>query len=446
MPEDDPARVRVSRRATLALAGSVALAGCSALQDPLGDEQHTTIDGTRLQQVATAEGPSIPETVPVDVERAALDDARARAEDLLASVPVPLGPSEIPNGAIREELSRKYEEAEDELARATEAGSRFEAMERLRRARGDARAAATAWDSIDAGVTRSDLEADLPGLRDDDAAFRERRRYVGDDPVRAVVVHDAVEDLLERVQRRVSPDDEERRGREVLANPIAVGEFGGQLEEARAALDDAAYLYDRFEASLSTVRDLGPTFEAASASLLDDVLRRHDNLPSGDEPSDFVDADVEGTPAAAALEDLYFGIDHTSYSEERHAAGSYASVVLLAYWDLTEFRAFDVLRERVADGERFTVESADEVIARRQSAVEAVNAALADSAFPVLARHVVSSLAGHVRYADDELERVDDEVRVEWLDRELSHYVVTEAIADVLPATTEQVAEALDAA
>ncbi len=434
-------RPRVSRRGVLALAGSAALAGCSGLGGSGGDGESPTIQGDALLSAVEGDWPALPETMPVEIEQSYLDEGVARARRLLAVAPAPLGPDEIPNGAIRREVRRSRTEATDALDAVADAESPRAAMSRVADARRHARAVAAAWRAIDAGLDRADLRDAAATIRDDLDAFRDEWRYVGDEPVRAVLVHGEIEQWVRGVDARLDRvRDPERRQRD---DPVALGETAARVERARAALDDARHVHDRYVDAVGEPRRLRPTFEAAGRTLARRVDERRSGLPSGDpaEPSSFVDGEVDRTPAAAALTDIAYG---AGIGRERDgpSAERPATRVLRAHDALANLRAFEAVLDRIRAGGYVTVSDAEDVRSLRDAAREATTEAAGSEEWPELDRTVLADLAGLVRYADRELRGydADDAVSVEHVTRELGWYVEVAAVARATPPTSDAVA------
>ncbi|USZ69825.1 hypothetical protein NGM10_17160 (plasmid) [Halorussus salilacus] len=453
MTDETPRLPRSTRRGFLALAACGAFAGCTDLVGDFrdGNDEEVTVDGAALREVVSADAPTAPATIPVDIERAHLDESESRARDSLSSVPAPLDSGDVPNGAIRAELTDTYEGATGALDAAADAESDLEAAAELRSARRDARAVAASWAAIEEGLTRDDVRGDADPVGDALDDFRRRWRYVGDDPVRAVVVHETIESLVERAARewRGVTDPESRRGpeRETRETPMAVGETAGALERARASLDDAAHFYDRFDASLDDSRRLGSALGTAGESLAATVERRLSDLPDGDrdDPSSFVDRELGDAPAGAALAELYSSVDTPYALEDARSMGQRASVVTGAHETLVRIRAFESLRERIEDGEFVTVESADDVRTLREDAVDAVETALDSSANPLLVEPVVTDAAWVISFVDGRLPdtRTDDEIRVGYIDHDLGGYVRAAELARATPPTSRTVASEL---
>lgn len=419
-----------TRRAFLLAAGTAALAGCSELGARSDDDGE--IPPTRLPDVPD-EGDSEPivvDDVPVAIEREHLDEAAARAEALLGTVPIPLGPAEVPNGHVREELLTAADAATDRLDDARSAATRLSAMRSLRRARAEARYAAAGWAFVANGRTEAELRGERRGTARDAERFRSNHEYVGDDPVRAAVVHATVEGTIRRVV--------EDRGPSTGAAPgalLRVAEWGGHAESGRASLDDSRYLYDRFGASLpDDAASVAPTLEAAAESLTEDLRARRESLPPEPTAS-------SGDP----VDRLRYRLRRDAESHARNAPdGPPASTVVDATAALAARLAYDRLLDRIDDGERFRAESGADVRERRAAALASIRTALEGSPSPDLARKPLASAARLVTYGDDELARYRRSVRPARLDSPIRRYVTATLRARSVPAACERVLEALE--
>ncbi len=434
-----------TRRGVLALAATTALAGCNAVDSDLldGDIRSTdppTLDSAAVRDVAAADPPSVPRTVPVEVPDSYVEEGVARARDLLGSVPAPFDADEIPNGAIRRRLGDRYDDAEETVAAVGDADSLLEATTDLRHAREEARAVAAAWRAIDGDFGHEEVRASAEELWTALNRFRYQWDYLGTDPVAALLVHAVVEDRLRiatlSVERAVG------RGRTSRDDALAVGERAGHLETARAALDDAALVYEPLGTSRES-RRFRSGFVRAVDSLEAVVSDRHRRLPDGDPetPSSYVTGDVADTPVGYAIGELARDLSFSSELRE-HESDRYATAFLAGYGELTHLRAFESLRERVAADEHVTVESAADVRTLRQRAVEAISSARDRETHPHLNRWELSDAASLVRYADQRLGRLRDEesVDADSITREVGDYVEAAAIARAVPETSEDVA------
>lgn len=432
-----------TRRGVLALVGTTAFAGCSGIPSGILEEQPATLDGTELRALAERDAPAIPERAVVDIEGAVLDARRDHVRELLSGVPTPFSSREIPNGAIREELASMHERALDALDAADSAGSPYETLTSLRDARSRAGALNAAWRAIDAGLTREALLEDAAVVRREGRAFDERWRYVGDDPVRAVLIADRLERGVERAIAVASVDREELAAEQ--ENPVTVGELGGDIERGRALLDDGAYLYDRYTASVTGATALESTIRSAARAAVDTVETRQRDLPAFDpgDPAATFGRDIEETPAAWALRDLYGHVSNTRGIDHARSNDQPAHVVLQAQEQLARIRAFTALYERIDDGERFAIEAASDVEALRSTAVAAVMAARSAAPDPRLARRLLADLAGGIRYTDREFADLRDEIEAAWIARDVSFYVTTAAIARAIPDAVDRITSLL---
>ena len=424
----------LTRRGALAALG--ALAGCGAA-NPLGDDR-TELDGASVRALVDDSVPAVPDRLPVGVGSAHLAASEERARALLDAVPASLGPEEIPNGAMRERIRQKREYAVESLDAATEAPTPFERLDALADARAEARFAAGAWRAVDDGLTRDDLRDEAGTVRDDRAAFRDRWRYLGGDPVVAVRVHAEIEERVDAGRADIALG-EPRRYR--VGNPLGVGEIAEEIERARVAVDDAAHCYDRLLASVDDPTGLRTRFLDARRAVRETFEAERDDLPpiDSEEPWQVEGVDTEDTPAAEALEELYRPIDprHDDGWDDEWPARS----LHWAHASLIGLRAFASLRTRVADGETFTVESADDVAAVRGEAVEAVRAAAAEPT--ILERPALTDAVARLEHADDRLTEVRDDVSVVQIRNEVGQYLVVMARARAVSSASERVVEAL---
>jgi len=419
-----------TRREVLLSAGAAALAGCSELGARSDDDG--AIPPTRLPDVPD-EGDSEPivvDDVPVAIERERLAETAARAEALLGTVPMPLGPADVPNGHVREELLAAADAATDRLDDARSAATRLSAMRSLRRARTEARYAAAGWAFVADGRTEAELREERRAAAREAERFRSNHEYVGDDPVRAVVVHAAIEGTIRRVVEDRGPSTGAASGA-----LLRVAEWGGHAESGRASLDDSRYLYDRFGASLpDDAASVAPTLEAAAESLTEDLRDQRESLQPEPTAS-------SGDP----VDRLRRRLRRDAESHARNAPdGPAASTVVDATAALAAHFAYDRLLDRIDDGERFRAESGADVRERRAAALASIRTALEGSPSPDLARKPLASAARLVTYGDDELARYRRSVRPARLDSPIRRYVTATLRARSVPAACERVLEALE--
>lgn len=434
-----------SRRRFLRGLGGVALvgaAGCSAL--PGGGEDAPTLSAATLRSVVDEDAPDVPRTLPVPIEAAYLDAVVAGIEETLAGVPITFTASHVPNGAIREELTRQRERVATRRDTAAEAASPYEALQSLHRARGDAASVAAAWAAIEDGLTRGELLDRTSEIEDARSAFVERWTYHGVDPARSAVVHSAIEQRVQTTTQ-VAEVDASVLVREP-ENPLTVGELAEDLARGVAAIEDAAYLYDRYLASLDEPRDQLDRLEDAAATLVGRVEARHRALPAvdGADPSVLVDRDVSETPAAEVLEGLYWRLDSLDYVTQELADGRPAHAILVATTTLAAARALDSVREAIEAGETYAIETVDDVRTRRSDAVSALAETVAQVEDRALANADLTRLADQVDRVDERLAGHDDEILTELVSYEVAEYVQVAAMARALPATIEAVSTVFD--
>jgi hypothetical protein len=431
---------RLTRRGALVALG--ALAGCSGTNPLASESDSIELDAAALRGVVDDSAPSVPERLPVGIAESHVAAGEDRARALLDAVPATLGPDEIPNGAIREKVRHARERAATEISAASAASTPFTRLKAFGGARAEARFAAGSWRAIDEGLTREDIRTEAETVRSDRRALRDRWRYVGDDPVEATLVHAAIERRIASGRSDVGVGEPHRYR---PSNPLGVGEIAEGVERARVAVDDAAHLYDRLTATLDEPVDMRDRLVDARRRLREAFEAEREVLSSVDrqEPWRVEGVDVEDTPAAEALEELFRPVDpaHDDGWDEAPPA----EALTWAHASFVTLSAFVALRERVREGETFAVESVTDVDAVRSGAIEALRAAEASPSEPALTRHSTAELAGQLAWADEELLNGEGSVRASWLRNDVGTYLTVMARARATPAASERVAEALRA-
>jgi hypothetical protein len=425
-------RSSATRRGFLLSAGAAALAGCSELGGR-SDGPAEEIPLTQLPDVPDPEEsePIVADDVPVDIERERLAERAGRATDLLGELPMPIGPEDIPNGYVRGELVDAAEGATDRLDAARSARTRLSALQSLRRARSEARYAAAGWAFVEGGLTEAELRSEHRETVAEANAFRSEHEYIGEDPVRAVVVHAHVEETIRRLLDSRAPSPYGDTGA-----LLTVAEWGEHAESARAGLEDGRYLYDRFGDSLpSDAGSLASTFEGAAGSLTETLGRRLEELSAPPEETD-------GRLRTRLRERLHS--DAESAAESAREADTPARTVLGSVGAFVDLLAYDRINGRIEDGEDFGVETGDDVRTTRSEALEAIRAGLKESPRPALVRSVLADAAWLVVHADDELARRRRSVRPANLNGTIRRYVTATARARSAPAACREVVNALD--
>ncbi|GGL38410.1 hypothetical protein GCM10009037_22550 [Halarchaeum grantii] len=444
MSDADSGRDRRGFLAGVGAVGLGALAGCSALDPIDGDDTEPTVETAPFDDFG-GDLPTIPTPLPVAVASDYLDRAAASARADLDAVPHPLTGDDVPNGAVRDALAERYADATDALDRAGSASTDAGTLDALRDARRAAAAARAGWRAVDGSLTRADVRERAPPVADDVRAFRERWRYVGspEDAVRALLVHAELEDLVANARTSIRSLRSPRSFVDPAPDgPPAVADEAAALESARVAVADAAYLYDRFVASLDATRSYAGTFDAAEATLANAVAERASDVSDADHGSDLVDADIDAIAVRSALDDILFDVqsDASYYREMDRVAGA----IREHHGRLAGLRALDALVAAVESGDYATVENAEDVVAIRSDAVTALTGARGGR-HPRLNALGLRWLPETIRRSDDELASYDDPVPVTYLVRDVGRYVRVAYVAAAVPGASERVVGALSA-
>ncbi|WP_193790547.1 hypothetical protein [Haloarcula marismortui] len=421
---------RLTRRGVLALAGTSAIAGCSGI-DSLGGGSKATINTYNLPDISRDEEREspVPPSVPVTITSGHFDATRERVRSLLATLPTPLGPEEIPNGHIRKHLTDAASDATQGLGDARTARTGLMALRSLRRARENARYAAAGWGVVDRGLTTAPLRDEYNRTVSGARETRQEHEYVGADPVRAALVHARIEAGLERAT------DTDVRPREESAL-LSVAEWGETAEAAQVYLSDARHIRAQFTASLPP--DAGSVRQpltAAAKALLADIRDQQSTLAPEPNTDD-------RTPGRMVFDELrreaQSGISRLAY-----AIGP-ASAVVDANSQLARLRALDRIQTRREAEELARPSDAKTVRDIRQTAYDALTAALESSSRSALARTVLVDAGHKVMAADRELTHHQGEIAASTLDRSVADYWYATALARSASAATQQTVQALE--
>ncbi|EMA26342.1 hypothetical protein [Haloarcula argentinensis] len=421
---------RLTRRGVLALAGASAIAGCSSL-DSVGGGGEATIDTYNLPDIprhGEREAPVSP-SVPVDIATSHFDVARERVRSLLATLPTPLGPEEIPNGHIRQHLTDAASDASDGLDDARTARTGLMALRSLRRARENARYAASGWGVADRGLTAAPLRNEYDKTLSAARETLQEHEYVGADPVRAALVHARIEAGLGRAT------DTDVRPREE-SELLSVAEWGEMAESAQAYLSDARHLRAQFTASLpANVGTVRQTLTAAAKALLSDIRDRQSDLPPETNADD-------RNPGQMVFDELRWEVE-SGISRFTDAVGP-ASAVVDANSQLARLRAIDRIQSRRETGELVRPSDGKTVRDIRETVYEALTAALESSSQPELVRTVLVDAGHKVMAADRGLTHHQGEISASTLDRNVADYWHATALARSASAATQQTVQALE--
>ncbi|SFG91264.1 hypothetical protein SAMN04488063_3265 [Halopelagius inordinatus] len=430
-----------TRRGALALLGSSLLAGCSGLGIQSGNDG-PELGASALREVTEGSLPSLPRTLPVEISPAFLGDRESWPRIALDGVPAPLDSEDVPNGAIRERMSRERASARDALDRADAAESELQRLDALGDAREHAANLLGAWEAIENGLTRNAVVREAASVRDDLSAFADRWTYLGADPVRSALVHGELESRVRRADRFLSSELERGRRRYDPENPLAVGEAAATIEAARTNVAAADHIYDRFVDSLADPTNLRRRFAGAGETLAGRLREASADLPAeSEETKAIVGRSIEGTPAESALDGLRW---RAANARGRESGGDDPATELLDMHSLlAAVEAFRTLRDRVTEGDSFTVSSVEDVETRREAAVDAVNAARTDDDYPRLTRAELPTVVGRLSRADDDIASREGTVRAGWIRREISTYVTQRHVAEAIPRASRTVGDAL---
>jgi hypothetical protein len=434
---------RLGRREVLALSGALGLTSLAGCLDQLPGSGPETIDGDALAAVVDGEAPEISETLPVDIEASFVADQREIAEGKLDSVPAPFDEKQIPNGVIRERANGEYEAAREAIGASSGDGTAYERLDRTTRARASAHEVQTAWRAIEGDATVDDLRESRRTVDADVDALASRWEYVGDDPVRAAVVHAEIEREIRGARNWLS--FRERDLEHAAEQPLDFADLAVDVERARTSEAVASYYFDQFREGLGEEATLRERFAAARDTLDARVRTRGESLPEEtDDPTSLVDRDVGQTAGVIALDDV---LRNARWRTEDRGDGregpSLASAALAATETLVYLRAFEALRERIEGGDDVAVDEADDVADLRTDAVDAISAAREADRNRLVVDAVLPRFARELRWIDDRISRYEGDTRVDFAEREAAGYVVVAGTCRAVPSVSADVAAAL---
>lgn len=426
-PSSGPARM--TRRSLLTLVGASAIAGCSGFggTDRSGAvtiRSNDLPDIRRHEEIAAPVQPA----VPVSLAPSYLEAARTRVHKLVTELPMPLGPEEIPNGHIRQQLTDAASDASDGLDDARTARTGWVTLRSLRHAREHARYAAAGWAVAERGLTERPLRNEYARTVSTARATRRDHEYLGTDPVRAALVHSTIETALERAANT-------ELGPRADSQLLAVAQWGETAESAQASLSDARHMATQFRSSLPDAPDsIEDILITAAETLLAALRDRRSNLPP--EPTN-----QERHPSQLVAEELRWKAESEIGSVE-DAYGP-ASAVVHANTRLTRFLALERIDALQEAGELSRPSTAAAVRSIRQQAYDALRAALNTDAHSGLVREAIVDAGYQVIGADRELSYLRGEVDTSRLDDSIASYWHAIALANSAPAAARQTASAL---
>ncbi|WP_256288620.1 hypothetical protein [Halobellus inordinatus] len=423
--------------------GLALLAGCTDRIPVIGDSRQM-LDGDALSAIADEEPPTVPETFPVDIEASFIEQHRTAAQSKLDAIPAPFDEEEIPNGVIRERLNDDYDYARESLQQADAAQTPYSRLEHTTRARATSRQLQAAWGAIESDLTRSDLEAEVPQIEDDLDAFVSGWSYVGNDPVRAAVVHAEIEGEIRGARNwlTIRPEEFAR----IEGRPLELGQVASDLEQARVSVAVASYFFDRFRGDLGEQVDQESRFERARRKLRERLQQEAGSLPREDidDPTEFVDRDVDETAGIRALAELARDarrrVDDTDGSDD---GPRLAIELLLASRALAHLEAYQSLRERIENGDDVAIDDAEDVRALRSDAVAAIEGAREAEHGQLLVRATLPRFANEIRWADERFADLSGSVSAESVTYDAVDYVVVAELCRALPSASADVAAVL---
>lgn len=433
----------VTRRHLLALSGTGALAGLAGCSGLLSGQPEQTVDADALTEMVAGDALTVPETLPVDIEASFVAEQRSIAESDLDRIPAPFDSETIPNGVIRGRLNNMYDSATDSVARIDEAETPYERLQRANRARVSAHEARAGWRAIDDDLTLAALRESVPSIEGRIASVVQRWSHVGDDPVRAVVVHEAIESEIRAARNWLSSRNRRERSD---GTALDVADLAEDLERARTSVTVAAYVFDRFRADLDTTTEQRPRFEAAREELRTRLRDRQDALPPRDvdEPTSLVDRDIEETTGVRALASL--GTEASYRAEQLTESDDdpfLANEVVGAADALVYARGFESLRERLENGDDVAVESVDDVSALRSDAISAVEDARSTDRGHLLVNELLPRFANEIRWTDERFARESGTTSLDSVAYDAVDYAVAAATCRAVPRVSADVAGVL---
>lgn len=442
--------MRRSRRAVLSSCGVAltALAGCSALDVGDGTPDY---DRDALSALGDRDVPSPPSAFPVSIPPAMYARHRDRARTLIERVPA--DPA-IPNGVVVRRLQQDRQAVLERL-RGNDHGPEdlyegpLERIDEVRGTRSRAAAAEAAFRAATGDVSAETVADRRSALGTALHEFERDWTYRGDDPAAAIVLHRALEDLRDDVDR--SRDPERAFPRDPASDVFRVGEIVRRLERGRAAMTDAAAIRRRYRDGLSDPRPLRTTMAVAGARLRDRGRFRFPRLHEYDDPDAEqlpFDRDIGDTP----LERLY---RETAASVERHRKdarradrrGEPATALIEASLVLAAIETLEAVVTGIRENTLTSPGSVEDVAAVQRAAAQRLGSAWAVTPTVIateLARPAQYRFAGGIRdlrghFEDDPPPDANDAHRA------FVNFVYAARYASAVPRTVETVMETVEA-
>lgn len=435
MTTEPPTRRRVL--ASVAAVAGVSLAGCNGL--PWEEETATAVPASEAESILETDTPAFAYPAPVEPAAGALEDGVDRVDDLLDAVPEPLEAEDVPNGEVRQSIVTARDDAlerRDDASAATGA-DRYHGLRETRSARDAAREAAATFRAIDDEALVDDLTEERGAVlesletRIDELAYR--GADTDDGRLRAALVAFDRESDLEHAERGLS-----RWTLDDTSTVLDVGDAAGDLEFALATDAVWDHLEERYEDDLTDPVDLESVLaEAVAASLEHAESAALPDRNRDDWLEETTEADLEDHPT---LEHLLYDAIVPAYRardrlEDAAEEGQYGIGVHSAVQFEREWRAFELVRDRLEAGDLAPPDSAAAVRAEREAAIDAAEAAIETIDGPSPGAAVLADTIQELDWIDDSIERLlerrpDGSLS---LSDEYGDYVVCRAQFEALP-------------
>ena len=431
---------RLDRRTVLAAVGTgvaTSLAGCSHIT---GDDR-TELETDGIESALAGSPPDYARPAPVRPSQSAIQAGLGRTDELLAAVPADLSAEDVPNGAIRSRIADMRDDAVGQREHAEGADSPYRKLQETRHARRDAAEPAVAYRAVQGEVTLDGLRATRDVLAEKVAADLDAIEYVGSDPDRTLYLAAIRESDLLAAGRWL-----DHHVRAVDPSVLDIGEVGSWVEYARATRSVVDHLGARHRDQVTDERSFAEDFEQALDRTVQTIADRQ--VPErGDQPADLVESDVAGTATERVLDICIRQLIDTE-AELRHdrSAGHLGVGLRGAYAAERDRRAYETVRERIADGDFRSLDSTTAIRDARERAIRLATDASIDPGEPSIPAEMLAGRVEQIRDTDRWIRReleTRDTVYAETFESEFARYVwVAEQIA-ALPDAADAMAARL---
>ncbi|MBZ6496737.1 hypothetical protein [Natrinema longum] len=422
--------------AGLTAVSGVAVAGCSSLPW-IDDETSGSFPVSEVASVLSPPAPRIDGPVPVQPDASAIETALERVDELVAPIPDPLTAEAVPNGVVRESITDARDEAGESRAEAADATgpALYHALRDLRGGRASARQAMTTWAAIDDETLTADLEdeySDLqPRVRDQHTSLAYRGNATDDELLRSALYYSRLEAALNRAVESLR-----RWGLDGSATVIDTGEAAADLESAAATASGWEHLADRYEATLEEPVDL----ESILRGALERCVDHADGVAFPAQDDDWFDEIGVGDIDETYLEHILWRTggavtDERERMETAVSDGDLGTGLYHAVRFEQAFRAFEVVRDRIADGSVSLPETLADVRDERETAIGAAETARDELTDPSPGALALAETGQRLEWTDQSVRRVadTDSDAVTSLNSEYGDYVRVRASLEVLP-------------